>query len=240
MDINCDLGEGIGNDVQIMPFLSSCNIACGGHAGDLDTMKKAVLLAKKYGVKVGAHPSFPDRKNFGRKKMDLPMDVLRNSLIKQISNLKQVAKNEGIAMHHVKPHGALYNMAFDTLEIVEVLIEVLQFFDDNWFLYVPLGSLIAQKAIAENIPVKYEAFADRNYNDDLTLVNRNQPNAILDNTSEILKRAQLMFEKGMVLSINKKIISYKVDTICVHGDHPNAVRIVKTLSNLIKKPIGNL
>jgi UPF0271 protein len=240
MDINCDLGEGMENDAQIMPFLSSCNIACGGHSGDAGTMKNTVLLSKKYGVKVGAHPSFPDRKNFGRKKMDLPMDVLRNSLIKQISNLKQVAKNEGVVIHHIKPHGALYNLAFDNEEIAEVLIEVMQFFDKNWFLYVPLGSIIAQKAMAENIPFKYEAFAERNYNDDLTLVDRNQPNAILYDISEISKRVQLMFEKKVVLSINKKIIPYQADTICVHGDHPNAIQIAKTLSNLIKKPIGNL
>jgi UPF0271 protein len=234
MDINCDLGEGIGNDAQIMPFISSCSIACGGHVGNKYTMLETIFLAKKYGVKVGAHPSFPDRKNFGRVNMFLSMDVLKNSLIEQITNLKEIAEKVKVPLHHVKPHGALYTMATENEDLAEVIIDVMRFFDAEWKLFVPYNSVIAEKAKKGGISYSYEAFADRNYKDDLTLVSRSEPHAVIEDVGTIYKRVEKMFNQRCVLSLNNKEMKIKVDTICVHGDNANAIPIVEALHNLIK------
>jgi UPF0271 protein len=234
MDINCDLGEGIGNDAQIIPYISSCSIACGGHAGDKNTMLKTIRLAKRYGVKVGAHPSFPDRKNFGRVNMSLSNDVLKESLIEQIASLKEIAEKENVRLHHVKPHGALYTMAAENEDLAEVIIEVMRFFDGEWKLYVPYHSVIAKKAKENGISYYYEAFADRNYNDDLTLVSRSESHAVIEDIGIIYKRVERIFKEQSVLSINNKQMKIKVDTVCVHGDNANAIPIVQTLHNLIK------
>ena len=229
MDINCDLGEGIGNDDQIMPFISSCNIACGVHAGNLNMMRSTVLLAKKYNVKVGAHPSFNDRENFGRKQMFIPKNILRSQIINQIISLKEITDNEGIELNHLKPHGALYNMASKYNEIAMAVIEAVQHFDKELLLYVPYGSLIARKAREANVPVLYEAFADRTYDNNLNLVPRTEKGAIIDDLDIVFERVQQMIEKGTVISNTGKEIKIKVDTICVHGDNPNATEIVKKL-----------
>ncbi len=234
MDINCDLGEGIGNDDQIMPFISSCNIACGVHAGNLNMMRSTVLLAKKYNVKVGAHPSFNDRENFGRKEMFIPKNILRSQIINQIISLKEITDNEGIELNHLKPHGALYNMASKYNEIAMAVIESVQHFDKELLLYVPYGSLIARKAREANVPVLYEAFADRTYDNNLNLVPRTEKGAIIDDLDIVFERVQQMIEKGTVISNTAKEIKIKVDTICVHGDNPNATEIVKKLFKLSK------
>lgn len=234
MDINCDLGEGIGNDAQIIPYISSCSIACGGHAGDKYTMQETIRLAKEYSVKVGAHPSFPDRKNFGRVRMFLSNDVLKESLIDQITSLKEIAEKENVRLHHVKPHGALYKMAAENEDLAEVIIEVMRFFDEEWKLYVPYHSVIAKKAKESGIFYHYEAFADRNYNDDLTLISRSESDAVIEDIGIIYKRVERIFKEQSVLSINNKQMKIKVDTVCVHGDNPNAIPIVQTLHNLIK------
>ncbi len=240
MDINCDLGEGIGNDAEIMPFISSCNIACGGHAGNASTMKTTVLLAKKFGLKVGAHPSFRDKENFGRKNMQMSNQELKLELIGQIKNLKEIANNENVTLHHIKPHGALYNLAAKDEAIADVIIDVLKTIDEKLMLYVPYKSVISKKAKTMGISYFYEAFADRNYEYDLTLVSRNMPNAVIQEPSLIVKRVKRMVEKQEVLSIFNKIIKIKVDTICVHGDNPNAIEIAKSLSNFNTKTIGYL
>lgn len=234
MDINCDLGEGIGNDAQIIPYISSCSIACGGHAGDKYTMQETIRLAKEYSVKVGAHPSFPDRKNFGRVRMFLSNDVLKENLIDQITSLKEIAEKENVRLHHVKPHGALYKMAAENEDLAEVIIEVMRFFDEEWKLYVPYHSVIAKKAKESGIFYHYEAFADRNYNDDLTLISRSESHAVIEDIGIIYKRVERIFKDQSVLSINNKQMKIKVDTVCVHGDNPNAIPIVQTLHNLIK------
>ncbi len=233
MDVNCDLGEGFGNDEQIMPYISSCNIACGVHAGNISTMRTTVLLAKKHGVKIGAHPSFPDRENFGRKDMFIPKSILKSQIINQIRALKEIVEDEGLELHHVKLHGALYNMGAKFNEIAMAVIEAAQSVDKNLILYIPYRSLIARKAQSLSAPYFYEAFADRGYNNDLTLVSRDEPEAILENSGRIYERARQMVEEGIIFSVHGKRINIKVDTVCVHGDNPNAVQIAKELSNMI-------
>ena len=145
MDINCDLGEGLENDAQIMPFISSCNIACGAHAGGKELMRATVLLAKKYKVKIGAHPSFADRKNFGRREMDVPKDLLIEQIMAQIAVLKEITEKEGEVLHHVKPHGALYNMAAKDREVADIVIEAVQSIDKRLIIYAPFRSVIANE-----------------------------------------------------------------------------------------------
>jgi len=233
MDINCDLGEGIGNDQQIMPYISSCNIACGVHAGSLATMKSAVLLAKKHKVKIGAHPSFSDRENFGRKEMFIPKSILKSQIINQITSLKEIVESEGEQLHHVKPHGALYNMAAKYNDVAMAVIESVKYFNEKLILYVPYGSLIAYKAREFQIPYFYEVFADRTYNDDLSLVLRDEQDAVLNDPLKIKKRVKQMIKEGTLNSIHGKEISIKLDTICVHGDNSKVIEIVKALSKMI-------
>lgn len=231
MDINCDLGEGIGNDHAIMPYLGSCNIACGGHTGNIDSMRNTVRLAKKHGVKIGAHPSFLDRENFGRKEIEVPRELLKSQLIAQISSLKEIATSFGVNLHHVKPHGALYNLAAKSVDMAELIIDVMEDFDDKIFLYVPFNSVIENLANKRGISSCVEAFADRNYNDDFTLVSRTEPYAVIDDPKEIKFRMDAMIDQHVITSINGIQKKADIKTVCLHGDHPNAVQIAKLLYN---------
>jgi len=232
MDINCDLGEGLKNDYRLMPYLDSCNIACGGHAGDKETMIKTLRLAGKYGVKAGAHPSFEDRKNFGRKEVSVPMEVLKTQLIQQIGLLYELTKAENMSLHHVKAHGALYNMAWNSNEIATVIIEAVQFFKEKLCIYGPFDSALERKAKEAGIPFMIEIFADRNYEDDFRLVSRMKPKAIITDPDEVRKRMEKIISEGALISLHGKKRSINFDTLCVHGDHPHAVKIVKELRDL--------
>ena len=231
IDINCDVGEGIGNEANLMPYISSCNIACGGHAGDQSTMRKVVRLAKEHDVKIGAHPSFPDKENFGRQKMDISCTALFTSLEDQISALINVLRAEHGQLHHVKPHGALYNLAAIDKETAIVVIEVIKRFNLPLKLYVPYNSVIADIAIQENISIIYEAFADRNYNEDLTLVSRQNSNALITDFEELFGHVKRMIFDKKVLSVNGVEVEIKAGTFCIHGDNPKAVELIKNLIN---------
>lgn len=234
IDINVDLGEGLANEAIIMPFISSCNIACGGHAGDRYLMKEVVMLAKQHNVKIGAHPSFPDKENFGRKVVTMNKEDLFNSIKNQITDLANILQKEKIVMHHVKPHGALYNLATVDKNIASVIIDVLKTLDYPVKLYAPHNSVIANIAKTKNILVIYEAFADRNYNDDLTLVSRKNKNAVLQNTDAIFEHVYRIISTGHVKTMNNLLKPIEAQTFCIHGDHPNVERIVKSLVKKMK------
>ncbi len=235
IDINCDLGEGAGNDALIMPFISSCNIACGGHAGDDDTMKETIKLALENNVKIGAHPSFPDSENFGRLEMDIPNDELTTIIIEQIIRLKTLVEEKGGKLHHIKPHGALYNRAAVNDSTAEAILDAMVAFEERYILYVPYQSVIATKAQERNIPIIYEVFADRNYNDDLTLVSRKQSNAVLSNPDQILEHVVRMIKERKVKTVTGKLAPIERGTLCVHGDNPRAVEIVSFLDKGLKE-----
>lgn len=238
IDINVDVGEGIGNESQLMPYVSSCNIACGGHAGDLESMRAIVKLAKKYQVLVGAHPSFPDKDNFGRIKMNISCAALFSSLKYQIESLLTVLKDEQVNLHHVKPHGALYNLAAQEEKTALVIIEVMKSFALPVKLYVPYKSVIANLAIQNNIPITYEAFADRNYNDDLSLVSRAKKEALIDDSDVMFNHVYNIITTQKVKTISEKMMPIKAETFCVHGDNFNAVALIKKLRiNLKNKGI---
>lgn len=223
------------NDQEIMAYIDSCNIACGGHAGDKSTMIQSLKLSKKYGVLAGAHPSFEDRDNFGRKEMFLPNKVLKDQLIKQIDVLNQLAKNEGMKLHHVKAHGALYNMAARSDEIATVFIEAVQYFKQDLCVYVPFESELEKKAKEKRVPFRIEVFADRNYDDDFTLISRSDAEAVIEGVEEIKSRVERMLRDGNLISLHGRKRNINFDTLCVHSDHPKAVEIVRALRALKKQ-----
>ena len=229
IDINADVGEGIGNEIQLMPLLSSCNIACGGHAGDYNTMTEVVRLSKQHDVKIGAHPSFPDRINFGRVVLKLKEQDLYESLSVQINSFLDVLKAQDASLHHIKPHGALYNLATKDEATALVIVEVVKNLDLSVKLYAPYKSVMASLAEYNSIEVVYEGFADRNYNSDLSLVSRNNDNAILHNEADVLEHVLRMVKDQNVLSVQEEILPIKATTFCVHGDTLNVLEILKYL-----------
>ena len=229
IDINADVGEGIGNEAELLPLISSCNIACGGHAGDINTMRDVVQLAKQHGVKIGAHPSFPDKENFGREIIKMPYAALFATIKDQIKVLKTIAREEQVLLHHVKPHGALYNLAIHDTSTAEVIIEVMKRFHQPLKLYVPFGSVIAKLAIQENIPITYEAFADRNYNEDLSLVSRKKPDALITSSEDMFNHVYGMIVHQKVVTISGVEVALKADTFCIHGDNPKASKLAQNL-----------
>jgi UPF0271 protein len=235
IDINCDLGEGIGNEALLMPYLSSCNIACGGHAGDVKTMEHVVKLAKKYNVKIGAHPSFPDRDNFGRTIIEMSSSDLYKSIELQINTLIAVLKSLNLKLHHVKPHGALYNLASTDKKIAQIIVGVIKGINDNLILYAPYQSMISKIALTEGLKVIYEGFADRNYNEDLTLVSRQNKDAIIYDAEQVFEHVFKMISEGKVKTKSGVEVELKAETICVHGDHKNVVENLEVLTHKLKE-----
>ena len=235
IDINCDLGEGIGNEAELMPYLSSCNIACGGHAGDAQTMRQVALLANTHNVKIGAHPSFPDREHFGRVVMQMSSETLRARLIEQIETFQQILKEEGLHLHHIKPHGALYNLAAKDKETAEVIVDVLLEINPELVLYVPYNSIITDIAIKNGVKIAYEAFMDRNYNDDLSLVSRQQPNALIADSDQMCEHVLQMVTSDQVKTISGKLVTIKADTFCVHGDGEDVVSNLKSVTKKLQQ-----
>lgn len=235
IDINADVGEGLGNEKDLMPFLSSCSIACGGHAGDLATMTSVVKLAKAHNVKIGAHPSFPDKANFGREIMEISAADLYATIKHQVRTLQTVLHNENAQLYHIKPHGALYNLAAKDEKTARVLIEVIKSIAFPVKLYAPYNSVIADLAKQQNIEVKFEAFVDRNYNDDLSLVSRKNKEAILSEKEAILNHVLNMINHQKVKTISGGEVPIEAATFCVHGDTKNALKILKYVSTHLKK-----
>ncbi|SEE13643.1 UPF0271 protein [Tenacibaculum sp. MAR_2010_89] len=235
IDINCDVGEGVGNEELLMPYISSCNIACTAHAGTIETIDAVIQLAKENNVKIGAHPSFPDKENFGRKIMDISTIELQKSVEWQINLLKERVKIQKSELNHIKFHGALYNLVAKNKEIAEVVIQSILKVSPATFLYVPFNSKIAEIAEKENIKIKYEAFADRNYNDDSTLVSRSLSNAVINDKSKAFNHVFRMLSLGELKTTNGKLIKIKADTFCVHGDTENAIELVSYIYKSMQK-----
>ncbi len=230
IDINCDVGEGVGNEVDLMPFISSCNIACGAHAGWQQIIDEVITLAYNHNVNIGAHPSYPDRQNFGRKRVDMPLDELESSLINQINLLNERCKAlTGKPLHHVKAHGALYNSSAVDRSIAQTLVNAVQKTTPGALLYVPFHSVIEEVALKENIITCYEVFADRNYSDHLTLIPRSESNAVITNKEEVVNHVIRMVLNKKVKTVSGNELEIKADTCCVHGDNKKAIEIVTYL-----------
>jgi len=232
ISINCDIGEGVGNEHEIMPFIQHCNIACGGHAGDSESMTEMVKLAVQNNVFIGAHPSYPDKVNFGRKSLVFDSERLIKSIRDQINHLIEVATIEGAKVTHIKPHGALYNDVAKDAILAKNFITAITPYKFEMALFVPFNSVIEMIAIENGFTILYEAFADRNYNNDLSLLNRKDNNALITDEQLVVEHVREMISTGRVNTVNNQKVEIKADIFCLHSDNKNAVSIVKELIKL--------
>lgn len=234
IDFNCDLGEGIGNDEDIMPFISSANIACGFHAGDIETMKKITALCIKHNVAIGAHPSFPDKENFGRRNMNLPEEEIYTLVLQQLQDLSAIVKSSGQQLHHIKPHGALYNMAGKDLSIANAIVNAAKDFNEKILLYGLPGSAIEKAAGMNEIKFIGEAFSDRTYQPDGSLTPRKIPGSLIENEEESIRQVFQIINNKTVSCITGEIIPLMAETICIHGDGKYAVKFAHALYTQMK------
>ena len=234
IDLNCDMGEGMPNDALIMPFISSANIACGFHAGNATIMQQTIELALQYNVAIGAHPSFPDKENFGRTDMHLPPEQVEAIVKQQIEMLAEVTAKNNCKLHHIKPHGALYNMAEKDEELSAAICNAIIAIDPALLIYALSGSKLIDVATAMNLKTYNEVFADRTYQPDGSLTTRSEPNALLQHEDAVTKQVlQILLDKN-VTTADEKIIPLKADTICVHGDGKHAVEFVKAIHDTLE------
>lgn len=235
IDINCDVGEGVENEADLFPLISSCNIACGGHAGGPESIKDIIALSSSYPLKLGAHPSYPDRANFGRISVQISRSNLISSIRKQLAVITNILDEKGVKLHHIKAHGALYNDIASNAELAATFLEAIDLFDKSPILYVPYKSEIEKLALSKGFNVAYEAFGDRNYKEDLSLVSRSENNALIKTPEAVLQHVLSIIKDEKVKTTTGKLVDIRADTICIHGDTPNAVKIIKYLSNELSK-----
>lgn len=227
IDINCDMGESIGskiigNDEAIMPYITSANIACGFHGGDPHVIRKTLQLAYKFDVAVGAHPSFHDIEGFGRREMSLSASEIYDIVSYQIAALKGMVEMDGKKLHHVKPHGALYNMAATTMEIADAIVNAIYAIDPKIILYGLSNSKLIASGKSKGLLTCSEVFADRTYQLDGTLTPRKNQDAVIKDVNEATHHVLEMILNGNVKTIQGKMIPIDADTVCIHGDHPGA------------------
>ncbi len=227
IDLNADLGEGFPFDEQLLQIVSSCNIACGGHTGDKESMKATLRLAQKYNVNVGAHPSYPDLENFGRKEIVISNDDLKNSIMDQVQSFLSIAKEENISVNYVKPHGALYNKAMIDITTATVIVEVIQAVSESLSIMGMPNSVLEILCQESGISFIKESFADRRYTSEGKLVPRSETGAVIHTNEEVWQQIKSTIEKGQLESIDKQLISLKTDSICFHGDTPEALELIQ-------------
>jgi UPF0271 protein len=235
IDLNCDMGEGIGNDARIMPFISSANIACGFHAGNEATIKQTIELALHHHVAIGAHPSFDDKANFGRTEMHIPLDNLYDLITKQVHLLQKFTTQQGAKLHHVKPHGALYNMAANNIQMSHTIAKAIKDVDDTLILYGLSNSHLITEAENMGLHIASEVFADRTYQDDGKLTPRSQSNALIEDLETSLQQVLQMIEQKTVSTSTGKTISIKADTVCLHGDGSHAAQFAEHIYHSLKQ-----
>jgi len=235
IDINCDMGEGIGNDERIMPFISSASIACGYHAGDKHTMEQTVDLCIKHNVAIGAHPSFKDKENFGRIEMNLSVEETYAIVSKQVNDLLTIVKEKNTTLHHVKPHGALYNMSAKDSLLAASIAKAVKDSDGSLILYGLAGSYSLTEAKKIGLTTASEVFADRTYQDDGSLTPRKQANALIEDTRKSIGQVLQMIKEKNVIALSGKNVFINAETICIHGDGKHAVEFAKTIYDKLKQ-----
>lgn len=240
VDLNCDLGEAFGNysfggDKDIIPLITSANIACGFHAGDENVMNQTVKLAKENHVSIGAHPGLPDLKGFGRRKMDISPTEVYNLIVYQLGALEGFCKVHQTRINHVKPHGALYNMGAKNKAIAKAIAKAVYDFDSAIVLVGLSNSLLISEAKAIGLKTASEVFADRRYEDNGQLVSRKELDAVITDSDEALKQVLKMVTENKVISRNGKEIDLETDTICVHGDGKHALEFVEQIRKKLTK-----
>ena len=231
ININCDLGEGLNLAPQLMPMIDAANIACGGHAGDNETIAACIQLAQEHEVLIGLHPGYPDRENFGRKTMEMSTLDLWDTLAAQISNFIRIAQEFKAEIHHIKLHGALYHdVAYDE-GLSRIFISVLKNYSNEWVIFCPPGSVLAETGARAGYPIWGEGFLDRNYNDDGKLLSRIEPSAMITDPELAWNHAEHIIRTEKVIAVSGTEVPLTVDTFCVHGDNPKAIEILSYLRN---------
>lgn len=240
VDLNADLGEGfgpyhLGNDKALLHCISSANIACGWHAGDSLIMEETVRTAVQNGAAVGAHPGYPDLLGFGRRKLNISPSEARTYLLYQLGALNAFAQAAGSKVRHVKLHGAFYNTAARDAALAQAVCEAVAAFDKNLILVAPSGSLLLQMAKERELRCASEVFADRAYQDDGALASRSLPNAVIHDRDIVLARTIRMIREGMIETISGKNIPILAETICIHGDNPQALALAQSLRTALEE-----
>ena len=234
VDLNSDLGEGAAHDEEILSLVSSANIACGFHAGNPASILNSIRVAKEKGVAVGAHPSLDDRKNFGRTEMQVSAAEIYALVAYQVGAFNALCAAAGVRMNHVKPHGALYNMAVRDRELSDAIVQGVLAVDPRAILFAPAETELFRAGQGSGLPTAAEVFADRNYNSDGSLVSRTKPEALLHDPAEAAERVLRMLKEGKIRAGDGTDISVRVETICLHGDTPGAVEFARTLRTRLK------
>ena len=229
IDLNADLGEGAGNDEALLALVSSANIACGWHAGDAKTMRECVRWAIANGVAIGAHPSFPDRENFGRSTMQLPPEEIYAGVLYQIGALAAIVKGEGGTLAHVKPHGQLYNQAAQDPVLADAIVDAVRRFDPNLKFFGLAGSLMISAAERAGLQAVEEVFADRGYMPDGSLVPRSQPGALIEDVERSLAQTLSMVREHKVTAIDGSSVAVNAQSVCLHGDGAHALAFARRI-----------
>ena len=244
ININCDLGEksklhSNENDPALLEIVNSANIACGYHAGDEDTMREVIKISKNRGVSIGAHPSFNDPDNFGRERMNLSENEIRKLIIDQYEILQKIAQENNENVTHMKPHGALNNMACEDLELATILAKVIYEIDKDLIYLVPTGSKMEIAAKKLNMKIACEIFADRNYEDDGNLVSRKKPHALIIDPEQAKKHVLNMVKNQAINCHSGKQIPCEIDSVCIHGDNASSLATAKSIrENLIENKMN--
>ncbi|MDN0087868.1 5-oxoprolinase subunit PxpA [Yersinia nurmii] len=239
VDLNADLGEGCANDRELLQLVSSANIACGFHAGDAEIMRQSVRWAMEFRVAIGAHPSFPDRENFGRTAMQLPPETVYAQVIYQLGALAAIVKAEGGRMQHVKPHGMLYNQAAKDPQLADAIAQAVKAVDSNLSLVGLAGSELILAGQRAGLSTRQEVFADRRYQADGSLVPRSEPDALIESDELALSQTLEMVQQRRVLSRDGTWVPVQADTVCVHGDGEHALAFARRLyDSFIQKNIN--
>ncbi|MFQ1062653.1 LamB/YcsF family protein [Bordetella trematum] len=239
LDLNCDMGESygawrMGDDAAVLPLVSSANIACGFHGGDPGTMRQTVALALQHGVALGAHPSLPDLAGFGRRVMQLSPQEAYDAVVYQIGALAGVAASQGARLHHVKAHGALYNMAARDPALARAICAAVRDVDPGLVLYGLAGSAWIEQGHAAGLRVAQEVFADRSYQDDGSLTARQQPGAMITDPAQAVAQVLQMVREGSVTSVSGKTVRLQADTLCIHGDQPGAADFARAIRQALQ------
>ena len=243
ININCDLGEkskhhSNKHDPDLLEIVNSANIACGYHAGDEETMNQVVQISRKNGVSIGAHPSFNDPENFGRERMNLSSNEIKKLLIDQYELLQKIASNHGDKVTHIKPHGALNNMACEDLELSTTIAKVINGIDKDLIYLVPTGSKMEEAAQKFNMKIACEIFADRNYEDNGNLVSRKKSHALITDPEEAKKHVLKMVKTQALNCHSGKQIPCEIDSICIHGDNLSSLATAKSIrDNLLENKL---
>lgn len=229
IDLNADLGEGAGTDGDLLPYITSANVACGAHAGDLETIRRTVELAQARGVGIGAHPSFPDREGFGRRAMALPPEDVVATVAAQIEAVAQAARGAGTRLQHVKPHGALYTQAATDRVLAAAIGEAVRRVDASLIVMALAGSPLAAVLLDLGLRVAQEAFIDRGYSSRGTLVPRSRPGALITDPEAAVQRAVLLATRHVVSTESGETIPVEANTLCIHGDTPRAAVMARAV-----------